>query len=180
MGLYDDDDAAITSGDQNNEDYWWSKYYSVVLDEALKSKQPEGAIRGFLKDYALVYHDKALAKYAQHNDVKAWKAKAEKINSKVDPNSSGYFQPNFAWFGGPGGSGGGNFGHWWVSYHWAKCAMAAGDWETAYEKAKYCSFRKDEVNDERFCGKYGDDIKAFLKSSAEDNEANFVEIKKHR
>lgn len=179
MGLYDDDDAAVTSGDQNHEGYWWAKYYSITLDEALKSRQPEGALKDFLNEYAVKYIDEALTKFPAHNDIKAWKEKAVKIQGKINPNAEyASFKPDFPWMGGPGGSGGGNFGQWWVSYHLAKAAKAAGDWATAYEKAKYCSFRAEEINEARFKSKYSEDIQKFLADSAAESNELFAEAKK--
>ena len=46
MGLYDDDKANITSGDVCDVMYWQTKYAHQKLDAALKSRQPEAAIRG--------------------------------------------------------------------------------------------------------------------------------------
>src|SRR5205823_1795835 len=62
MGLYDDDNATLTKGDVFNEDFFWAKAYSIALDGALKTRQPEGAIRALI-ERAIPQHDTVLKTY---------------------------------------------------------------------------------------------------------------------
>ena len=178
MGLYDDDNAAITSGDQNSEAFWWARCYSNAFDEALKSRQPEGAIKDFLPKLFEAL-DTALKTYPAHDQLKAAKEKATKIQGKIDPNASyASWKPDFAWGAGSGDSD--KYLAWWVAFHHAKSAAAAGDWENAYEKAKYCSFRAGDIVEARFMGKWPADVQKFLTDTATECEVMFAEAKKHR
>ena len=54
-----DDQAAVTKGDINNKEYWYAKAHAESLEYALKTKQPEGAIKDWLKE-VLKAQDEAL------------------------------------------------------------------------------------------------------------------------
>ena len=130
MGLYDDDKAAVTSGDVLDVCYWQAKFAADQLDAALKTRQPEGAIKplvpGVVNSCTGVLKD-----FPNHGDVKRWKEKAEEVGRKIDPNAA---PADFK----------GNFAHWkdysyeagWRSYHVAKMAAAAEDWSVANTHAK--------------------------------------------
>jgi tetratricopeptide (TPR) repeat protein len=98
MGLYDDDNAAVTTGDLALRDYWRAKFNDMMLDQALKSKQSEGAI-GYALIGAIQLLDELLKTYPNHEDLKRWKQKAVTIQGKIGPNfsRSDSFTANCVW-----------------------------------------------------------------------------------
>ena len=129
MGLYDDDNAAIQSGDQNNKDYFYAKAASEKVALALKTRQPEGAIKDLLPE-AIKAYDEALKTYPNHADLKSWNEKAKATQGKVNPNAEwARFKGDFHW-------GEDVFTHGWVEYHWAKFAKTVSDWGTVYEQSR--------------------------------------------
>ena len=97
-GLYDDDEKVATKGDLNNQDYWWAKYDNMMLELALKLRQPEGRI-----DLQLASSVKRLEelekKFPKHTEIKKWKERAQEIQAKIDPNAnrSTPFSPECPW-----------------------------------------------------------------------------------
>lgn len=153
MGLYDDDNAAVTSGNQNNEAYWYASAYSQALDLALKTRQPEGAISGWLREKVIKAIDEALSAYPAHEDLKKWKARADQIKSKVNPDADyAEFKSDFPWRHDKYLDG-------WVALNWARCAHDAGDWNIVYEKSR-------RVTD--LFGEYGCQKNDVLKTLPED------------
>ena len=98
MGLYDDDNAAVTTGDLAIRDYWRAKFNDLMLDQALKSRQAEGAI-GMELVSAVRLLDGLLAIYPNHADLKKWKQKAVMIQGKIGPDfeRSAGFTMNCVW-----------------------------------------------------------------------------------
>lgn len=130
MGLYDDDNAAITSGDLADVIYWQTKFAHLKFEAALKSRQPEYAIRGLIPSVVNGAVD-VLKTYPNHAEVKAWHDKAKAIEPKIDPNAApADFRADFA--------------HWkdyayeagWRSYHMAKASHAIQDNRVALDHAK--------------------------------------------
>jgi len=125
MGLYDDDNAAIPSGDVADVMYWQTKFAHLKLEAALKSRQPEHAIRGIIPSVVNGAAD-VLKTFPNHTDVKAWNDKAKMIDGKIDPNAA---PAEFK----------GDFAHWkdyayeagWRHYHVAKMAADKLDWSVA-------------------------------------------------
>ena len=163
MGLYDDDRAATTTGDVQDVIYWQVKYAALKLDAALATRQPEGAIKGILPDVVNGTTD-VLQRYPNHAEVQAWKAKAEMIGKKLDPNAS---PADFK----------GNFSHWkdysyeaaWRSYHIAKMAAADEDWTTCKGHASEAvtQFGRSLTRMEL----WPDDVKHWIKTSHAEMEA---------
>jgi hypothetical protein len=129
MGLYDDDKAAVTSGDVQDVGYWQAKFNAEKLEAALKTRQPEAAVKSIVPG-VIQLCDSVLKDYPIHADVKKWKQRAEDIQKKISPN------PEPADFTG-------TFGQWkdysyeagWRSYHIAKLAAAAQDWSVCKSHA---------------------------------------------
>ncbi len=134
MGLYDDDDAAVTKGDICDIDYWNAKAFSTALDEALKTRQPESKI-GMLIGDAIKQYDKALETYSNHEDLLAWKAKAEEIKGKIDPDARHEnYKADFPWANN-------NYWQGWAALRHARMAKEASDWLKAFESARSVSSR---------------------------------------
>jgi hypothetical protein len=130
MGLYDDDKKSITTGDICDVIYWQTKFAHLKLEAALKSKQPEAAIKGLIPSVINGAAD-VLKEYPNHTEVKAWMDKAKMIQGKISDNA-------------PPADFKGDFAHWkdysyeagWRSMHVAKMAAAEQNWGVAREHAK--------------------------------------------
>ncbi len=129
MGLYDDDKQAVTSGDLLDVIYWQTKFAAQKLEAALKSRQPEYAVRGLVPSVVNGCED-VLKTYPNHGDVKKWMADAREIEKKIDPNAA---PADFTTAFGPWRDF--SYESGWRFYHLAKMAAAAGDWTWAYSYA---------------------------------------------
>ena len=118
-------DTSITKGDLNNQDYWWARFDDMMLDYALKARQPEGRIDLQLVG-AIKRLDDLLKKYPNHEGLKAMKQHADDIKSKIDPKAdrSPSFSPEVPWEES-------NFAQLWVNLHHAKFAHDQKDDATA-------------------------------------------------
>ena len=124
-GLYDSDAKTVKSGDLNDRDYWQAKFDMMMLDLALKQKQPEGRIG--LNLVSTVNNLKDLAKkYPAHTELKEMLAKAEDIQKKIDPNASrsDSWKPGCPWDEA-------NFVQYWVNFHAAREALKAKEMDKA-------------------------------------------------
>src|ERR1700712_522599 len=97
-GLYADDTKDKTTGDLADQDYWWAKWDAKMLEEAIKSRQPEGRIGVDLASSIRRLNDLE-KKYPKHEEIKKMKKRAEEVEAKIDPNASrgASFQPGFPW-----------------------------------------------------------------------------------
>jgi hypothetical protein len=120
-GLYADDTKDKTSGDLDDQDYWWAKWDAKMLDEAIKTRQPEGRISVNIGS-SLRRLDDLAKKYPKHEEIQKWKKHFEEVEAKIDPNANRgeSFKPGFPW-------GMSNFEQAWVNFQWGKMAADAGD-----------------------------------------------------
>lgn len=125
QGLYGDEGKNAASGELNNQDYWWSKYDAMMLELAIKQRQPEGRIAVNVAVYMRRLDD-LIKKYPKHQEIAKWKARAAEVDAKINPDAdrSKYFGPECPWEES-------NFGQLWVNLHWAKVAFDAKDYSTA-------------------------------------------------
>jgi hypothetical protein len=126
-GLYDSDAAAAKGGDLKDRDYWRAKWDSVRLEEALKERQPEGAILIAVIGQTQLLGELA-KKYPNDEDFEKWKARAEDIKAKIDPDADRreQFKPGCLWAEV-------NYREAFVNYNYAKTAIDQKDWETAQD-----------------------------------------------
>src|SRR5690348_12245916 len=73
-GLYGDG-KDIKTGDIADQDYWWAKFDAMMLDIAIQTKQPEGAIAVELAS-SIRRLDDLIKKYPNHEDLKKMKEHA--------------------------------------------------------------------------------------------------------
>jgi quinol monooxygenase YgiN len=127
MGLYDDDNAAVTTGELKLRDYWRAKFNDQMLDQALKSRQDEGAI-GYTLIGSVSLLDELLKTYPNHEDLKKWKQKAVTIQGKIGPdfNRSGGFTKSCVWNEH-------SYQEAYVGYHCGKMFAANNEWAEAYD-----------------------------------------------
>jgi len=130
MGLYDDEKTEVTSGDVLDVIYWQTKFGALKLESALKTRQPEGAIKLLVPGVINSCTD-LLETYPNHKDVQAWRDNALEIQKKIDPNAlSSDFKSNFAQWRDYSYEAG------WRSYHIAKMAVDDEDWALARTHAR--------------------------------------------
>src|SRR3954462_8080810 len=80
-GLYADDKKA-TTGDLDDQDYWWAKWDAKNLEDAIKSRQPEGPISINVAVGLRRLNDLA-KKYPGHDEVKKMQARFQQIQDKL-------------------------------------------------------------------------------------------------
>ena len=126
-GLYEDDAAAAKGGDLKDRDYWRAKWDLVRLEEALKERQPEGAILMAVIGQTQLL-DELAKKYPNDEEFKKWKARAEDIKAKINPDADRreQFKPGSLWAEL-------NYREAYVNYNYAKTAIDQKDWETAQD-----------------------------------------------
>lgn len=124
-GLYDSDAESVKGGDIKDRDYWRAKWDSIRLEEALKERQPEGAILMAVIGQGQLLDD-LIKKYPNDEDFKKWKARSQEIKGKIDPNANRgeSFKPGSLWNEW-------NYREAYVNYNYGKIAIAQEDWETA-------------------------------------------------
>jgi hypothetical protein len=82
-GKYDyEHEPGVTGGEVDNFNYRWARERVAKLDADLKARRPEDEIAGHLVRIAR-HAGRALAKYPDHAELRAWLAKAETIRSKL-------------------------------------------------------------------------------------------------
>ena len=155
--LYGSDSTSVKTGDLMDRDYWRAKWDSIRLDEAIKERQPEGAILIAVIGQTQLL-DELIKKYPNHQDLKAWKAHAEDIKAKIDPNANrrDSFKPGSLWNET-------NYKEAYVNYNYAKVAIEKKDWAAAHDGLNYASrnlgFLVDRV-------KAGDRVNAWPEGAA--------------
>jgi hypothetical protein len=125
QGLYGDEGKKAVGGDLNDQDYWWSKYDAMMLEIAIKQRQPEGSIAVNIAVDLRRLND-LVKKYPMHKEIAQMKARAEEVDAKINPNADRRqgFTPECPWDES-------NFAQLWVNLHWAKTAFDAKDYNTA-------------------------------------------------
>jgi hypothetical protein len=116
------DKKDVTKGELNDQDYWWAKFDDMMLDLAVKQKQPEGAIAVSLASSTRRL-DELAKKYPAHEDIKKWRQHAVDVQQKLDPNANrgASFGPGCPWNES-------NFAQIWVNVRWAKASWDEKDY----------------------------------------------------
>jgi hypothetical protein len=164
--LYESDATSVKGGDLMDRDYWRAKWDSIRLDEAIKERQPEGGILlAVIGQVQLL--DELIHKYPNHQDLKAWKAHAEAVKTKIDPNANRGegFKPGSLWNEG-------NYKEAYVNYNYARVALDKKDWAAAHDGLNYAErnlgFLRDRIKKEDRVGAWPDGAaKWVLDTSAE-------------
>ena len=118
-------EPGVAGGDLNNQDYWWARFDDMMLDYAVKARQPEGRIDVQLAG-AIKRLDDLLKKYPNHEGLKKMKEHADGIKALIDPKADRTqpFAPEVPWEEA-------NFAQLWVNLHHAQAAHAKKDDATA-------------------------------------------------
>jgi hypothetical protein len=139
-----DDDAKITSGDIKDISYWRLKWTMDRLEEAIKSRQPQGRI-GVEVGSAMRSADDLIKMYPNHTGLKKWKERLAEVDGKIDPNANRQesFRQGCLWAEG-------NYELAWASFGAAKVAMKEKNWEDARgwlrQGLQNLSFLQDRLN----------------------------------
>jgi len=125
-GLYADDTKDKTSGDLNDQDYWWAKWDAKNLEDAIKTRQPEGRIGISIASSLRDRMEPLAKKYPKHEGIKKWKERFEEVEKKINPNANrgDSFKPGFPWEMA-------NYAQAWVNYQHAQMMVADNDVEHA-------------------------------------------------
>jgi hypothetical protein len=83
--LYDDD--KVSSGDIRNMDYWRTKWAMDRMEEAIKSRQPEGAVSLAVGGLMRSLED-LMKHYPMHTGIKKWYEHTQEIEKKISPNAN--------------------------------------------------------------------------------------------
>ena len=124
-GLYDSDATAVKNGPLLDRDYWRAKWDSIQLPDAVKERQPEGAVLiAVIEELQLL--DGLIKTYPNDEDFKKWQSEAQAVQAKIDPNAnrSDEFKPGCLWAET-------NYQEAYVNYHYAKVAIDQQNWEAA-------------------------------------------------
>jgi hypothetical protein len=129
--LFASDATSVKGGDLMDRDYWRAKWDSMRLDEAIKERQPEGAILIAVIGQTQLLDD-LIKKYPNDQDFKGWKEHAEAIKAKINPNANRNegFKPGSLWNEI-------NYREAYVNYNYAKIAIGKQDWATAHDGLNY-------------------------------------------
>lgn len=124
-GLYADEAQAVTQGELNDQDYWWARFDAMMLEEAVRTHQPEGRIAVDLAS-SLRRLDALAEKYPHHAEIQKWGERAREVEAKIDPDADRResYKPGFLW-------GEANYAQAWVNWHWAQAALAQHDVQQA-------------------------------------------------
>jgi len=173
-GLYADDAKNVEKGELNNQDYWWTKFDMMMLDLAIKQRQPEGRI-GLNLASTLRRLDDLVKKYPKHEEIKKWKEHAEEIERKIDPNASRgtYFNPGCPWEEA-------NFAQLWVNYHWARAAVKENDYNTALSCMQNVMQNYEIMLKPDRMKNYPDDLRKWVEDTKPDADKFYKEIKAKR
>jgi hypothetical protein len=125
-GLYADEGKDATKGDLDDQDYWWARWDAKMLEDAIKTHQPEGPISVNVAVGLRRLNDLA-KKYPKHEEIKKMQARFQQIQDKLDPNANrrDSWKPGFPWDMS-------NYAQAWVNWHWGKMAYDANDAERAF------------------------------------------------
>jgi hypothetical protein len=169
-GLYGDD-KDIKTGDLNDQDYWWTKFDMMMLDLALKQKQPEGKI-----GYNLISTQSKLKdlskKYPNHDGIKLWQKKVDEVNARIDPNAnrSESFKPGCPWDEA-------NFAQMWVNYNWAKQKAELGDRDGAMSLLQNVKQNAEILTKPDRMKDYPNDLREWVIATKADADKMYLDLK---
>jgi hypothetical protein len=176
-GLYDDDKTKITQGDIKDIDYWNTKWNMERLEEAIKSRQPEGAIA--VEVGSLVRNlDDLVKNYPNHEGIKKWRARAGEVQDKLDPNAnrSESFREGCLWAEG-------NYRLAYATYGAGKMAAADKNWEDANGWLKMASenlgFLEDRLKKQDRVANWPPEFADWIKATRPELNTRRAEVAKH-
>ena len=159
-GLFADDGKDVKTGDVRNLDYWFLKFDVMTLEDALKTRQPEGMI-GVQCGSMIRSADDLIKLYPNHQDLKKWRARAQEINEKIDPDAprSGSWKKGCAWNDG-------DYREAWASYGAGKTAYADKEWDEAELRLRF-ALEKFAFVDKRL-ENFSEETQAWIKEAEAD------------
>jgi len=166
------DDAETAQGELNDRDYWQARFDMMMLDLAIKQRQPEGRI-GLNLASTVRNLDELAKKYPAHEEIKTLKSKAESIQKKIDPNASRSesWKPGCPWDEA-------NFVQLWVNWHAANAASQANEPEKALMYMSNVNQNYDLLSRPDRLKDYPADLKKWFDDTKPQAEAMTAELKK--
>jgi hypothetical protein len=164
--LYGSDSTSVKGGDLMDRDYWRAKWDSIRLDEAIKERQPEGPILlSVIGEINLL--DELIKKYPNDEDFKKWRAHAQEIQGKINPdaNRRESFKPGSLWNET-------NYKEAYVNYGYAKVALDNKDWAAAHDGLNYAErnlgFLRDRIKNGDRVNAWPDGAAAWVQQTSAD------------
>lgn len=170
-GLYEDDAKNVKSGDLNDRDYWQAKWDMMMLDYAIKQRQPEGKIGLNLVSTVRNLED-LKKKYPKHEDIAQMLEKAESVQKKIDPNANrnADWKPGCPWDEA-------NFAQLWINWHAAKAAAAEKEYDKAYGYMTNVRQNYNLLSAPDRLKDYPDELKKFFDDTKPESEKFMKELK---
>lgn len=115
------DAATVTAGDLDDQDYWWARFDARMLEDAVRTHQPEGRVAVDLAS-SIRRLDELAARYPRHAEIARWRARAKEVAARLDPNAlrNVAYGPGCLW-------GEANYAQAWVNWHWGRMELDAGN-----------------------------------------------------
>lgn len=120
-GLSAEEARAVTSGDLDDQDYWWAKFDARMLEDAVRTHQPEGRVAVDVAS-SIRRLDELAARYPRHAEIAGWRARAKEVAARLDPNAlrNVAYGPGCLWAEA-------NYAQAWVNWHWGRMQLDGGD-----------------------------------------------------
>jgi len=171
--LYDDD-KKVASGDLKDLDYWHAKFYHLMLEAALKAKQPEYKVGNLAAVQERALGD-LIKKYPKHEELKKWLARDEDVLKRVnkDADRLAQWKPDFAYWDNE------HYRQVWVNMNLAKMHMDAKDWPDAASRYAWALDNAEKLAaHEDWMKNWPEDVQKWVKDTKEEAEKLAKEMKK--
>lgn len=169
-GLYDDE-KNVKEGELNDRDYWQAKWDMMMLDLALKQRQPEGKI-GLELASAVRNLEDLHKKYPKHEELEKMLKKAKEVQDKIDPNASRSesWKPGCPWDES-------NFVQMWVNWHAAHAAAKEKEYDKAYGYMQNVRQNVQLLSAPDRLKDYPDELKEFYEKMKKESKPFYEEMK---
>jgi len=169
--LYDDE-KKITAGDIKDLEYWHAKFYQLMLEEAIKTHQPEYKV-GYLAEAQIENALPALIKkYPNHRELQKWMQRCEDIVKRVDPNADQTldWKPDFAYWDYE------CYRQAWVNMNLGRMGVDGRDWPDALSRFRWAGHNlKILLDHDEWMKNWPDEIVKWVKTTkdaADDMESD--------
>lgn len=169
------DDKKIASGDIKDLDYWHAKFYHMMLEAALKSRQPEYLVGTLASVQAEQTLPPLIKKYPKHEELKKWLADYEEVTKKVDKNADrlAHWKPEFTYWDNEA------YRQLWVNVNLGKMCVDAKDWPEAASRYSWAAENGGKLVDhEEWMKNWPEEIIKWVKDTKEEAEKQAKEMKK--
>lgn len=169
------DDKNITSGDLKDLDYWHAKFYHMMLQAAIKSRQPEYLVGLLARTQANQTMPGLIKKYPKHEELKKWLAEYEGVIKKVndDANRVVEWKPDFTYWDNEA------YRQLWVNMNLAKMHEDEKEWKDAYGRYQWAAENAKKMTDhEEWMKNWPEETVKWVKETKEKADDKTAEMKK--